>query len=625
MVGGGFTNKSFLHRFILQNNFNSEYTTAKLPITHNRLDIGKWYVPDDRLIEFYELYALDFKYDIPVRHAISENAYKSGFRLFADIDWYSNEKIYNPRILKVTRIFQKVIKKFYINGNINTECFILCGGRSQTSSEDLIKSRAPQYTIELALLGVPKQTMNELHKVGIHLIFPHIIVNSDQVIQLHSSILHKLYEDPQIKTWALNWEETYDVKPYTCESPHLRLPGSYKVEKCKNCSKKTTLNMDPKCGYCNGAGILYGNKTYELMFIMKDYDEKDEEEFIKNIQEVTDDDKFPLNKLKNIYNCYDEGLIDDYNRKNNDKTMINIYENITLTINNNASKTRKSFRDLILMTRIRFPKDYPLSPGYLKPKGAPPPMISLKKKIKGFKILLNSKEAGHILSMIKIFVINELNTESKKEESTKSKNICEFFDNNVSKNNIKKRKAEIKKELPNMNFVYMYKHCYLESLTRSKKVYTAEINGDNCNYCPYIRGNHKSKKIFFKITEDKIYILCHCECSHHECKEKTIHFKSKASYQKINKTYSEYIFSQTVMDNQEKSKVEIKIFKSNEKEKILLETSIINALPIDKYSDQEVKISTIPIKEEEKQPKINKKYIPDNKSFMEIVKLPSKT
>jgi len=137
-------------------------------------------------------------------------------------------------------------------------------------------------------------------KTGIHPIFPNLIVNENQAIDIRNyyvSYLTSKYGD--MVGLQNSWEEIVDMSVYQANG--LRMVGSHKTEPCKDCKisgakKRKHSNMSSpkkhtKCEYCGGRGRTDSGKVY-MPFV-----------YIRNSQVH----KLWTEKIQNIVNQINDG------------------------------------------------------------------------------------------------------------------------------------------------------------------------------------------------------------------------------------------------------------------------------------------------------------------------------
>lgn len=126
----------------------------------------------------------------------------------------------HEKLLLLIRFIQDGIKQFY---------------------PGLSKKQPYAFTC-LICLTIPKHLKKENDEglgEGVHLIFPYLIVNSNQALDIRQTLLekikkHELFWD---RPEHSNWDKVYDEGVYGPKGGALRMLGSRKAEKCKECSK----------------------------------------------------------------------------------------------------------------------------------------------------------------------------------------------------------------------------------------------------------------------------------------------------------------------------------------------------------------------------------------------------
>lgn len=95
-----------------------------------------------------------------------------------------------------------------------------------------------------------------LTKTGIHLLFPDIFVNQEIAILLRSGIIQYLIREFGIRPCYNTWEDVIDLAIY--KNAGLRMVGSNKAEKCKECSGRED------CFQCNRSGKIDTGRDYKF-------------------------------------------------------------------------------------------------------------------------------------------------------------------------------------------------------------------------------------------------------------------------------------------------------------------------------------------------------------------------
>jgi len=230
-------------------------------ISHNDLNGGKLYIPDNLMNDFYKAYAKDW--DKKIYHSFSENAYKNCFKFFIDVDLQCKSIPEFEQINNLVKLIQDQIKLFYSEIKEETlTCFVL----SRDPNKTLEKGFSRQPNLFESMFGIQKGNQPNW-KCGYHLIFPYLITNVENVVYIHAQIIHELYRRKDIKIEKCDgWEQIIDSKCYVYGFPHLRMLGSINKNVCKSC--KTPGNI--LCKFCNGRNNREDllKKIYHLSMII---------------------------------------------------------------------------------------------------------------------------------------------------------------------------------------------------------------------------------------------------------------------------------------------------------------------------------------------------------------------
>jgi len=186
------------------------------------------------------------------------------FKFFIDMDIFEllESGMDTDIVVEIVKEVQNVMNNYYPIEE-PTVSLLDDGGVSTTqprSSKDL------HCYICLYATGKPKETTHrkeKAYKTGVHCVWPNIVVDIHQALQLRDSILHALIlkfgERPEYNLW----KEVIDHRVYT--QTGLRLCGSGKSELCKKCKKR----KDQNCIDCLGTGYIKNDvHIYLPKFIM---------------------------------------------------------------------------------------------------------------------------------------------------------------------------------------------------------------------------------------------------------------------------------------------------------------------------------------------------------------------
>ena len=218
--------------------------------THYLMSGGSFKVPDENINTFLELYSKEVKSGnknltiAEIRSPIS--------KMYFDIDLFDEPHVDENFIIKLASTIQDSIKEYYSKNDDIFQC-IICTTPVKTVSKNDI----------------------EMKKYGIHIIFPNIIVDIEQIFKFHESSLRHI-ENKMGPLKRFNWTHAIDKAPYT---GGLRMCGSFKSMKCKICkeSRKNSLDEEKKT---NKMIIRYRKKHFprEGKFNYKDINSLEQHE-----------------------------------------------------------------------------------------------------------------------------------------------------------------------------------------------------------------------------------------------------------------------------------------------------------------------------------------------------------
>ena len=307
--------------------------------THNLFNGGQYSIPDEMLETFYQKYSEDVSNDLQnincestttyqVQHSLSENGYKNQFAIFADLDLVflrGPTRFDQDSICLIAQIIQKATKKFYqfstypelqdewwqenglmiVTQNISSPLQSLNVDDDNNSEQKHLSNRNDNKTETIFNIGlVPVKNHNpryitiqawdnsNLHqdkceyKGGVHIYFPKLIVNSEQIKFIHQSWIYDLdkylsYNDyfcnnsmlklninpNNFSTSLESWSKIVDFAVYN-STPHLRMVYSHKIKHCTFCkhgkqvatanniSKNNTMSSQFTCTVCKNTGKI---------------------------------------------------------------------------------------------------------------------------------------------------------------------------------------------------------------------------------------------------------------------------------------------------------------------------------------------------------------------------------
>lgn len=212
-------------------------------VTHLCLDGGKLHISADREDWFHVKLGIDHARG--VRNYIVERRTEV-FKFHADID------LFEPKIRDLSDVLWwirddmlEVLREFYpqFRDTNYRELLVLV---STTEPKKGVKKYGRIYD-----------------KVGIHLIFPGLLITKELSMMLRSAFIQYFkakYGDRDIDGGYNEWADVFDKTVYCGNG--LRMLGCAKTEKCKDCKSKKE-EMDG-CDRCNGTGKLDIGRIYRI-------------------------------------------------------------------------------------------------------------------------------------------------------------------------------------------------------------------------------------------------------------------------------------------------------------------------------------------------------------------------
>ena len=456
-----------------------------IPLTHTKMSGGKYFIPDDKYEEFQRIYAQDFEIGIRTM-TLSEIKSEHAFKMFFDVDILDTCQIQNEYILRLCKILQDVIKK-YFGSSEDLTCVI-----STTQTKNVTKKDREGIETEYV-------------KNGIHVNFPYLFVSTQMALQMRYSAILELEIILGKRKIEINpWSDVIDCAPY---SNGLKMCGSVKVSKCQD---------------CNGKGQINQNK--EDLKEIKSYRKK----YFRN-----EDDKYDYSNLFDLSpgECRDEklsSLIREYNEntecnmcEGTKKVLEERYYMPEYVINpdGNVSETetklvKNSTFESVKITSIRCKTSELCTENYIKPDHiAIAPinnrieMSELSKRIQRMppgsfstELLESDLFKDDVLGLISWKGDHFEDTDSIGELQAIIRTMDPNYKNLIIKTVIEVISVSTKKT---------------SSFTNNKKVtkkiinsYNIRVIGDGSNYCMNKQDNHTSCTCYFSVTPKGIKQKC---------------------------------------------------------------------------------------------------------------------
>jgi len=183
-------------------------------------------IPEDKLDEFYRLYAQDVEAGNRT-WTFSEIRSAHAFKLFFDLDIYDKDAPSEESLSCINAVIQRTVRRFFPQVTDPLAfTMIVCGaGTAETTKEE-----------------------TQCFKTGIHLIFPLLVVDQAQALQIRYSAVYELEAEFGRRPLAFNpWADVVD-KLYR-PGCGLRPIGSVKMLVCKECkgTKQVDRSESEKC------------------------------------------------------------------------------------------------------------------------------------------------------------------------------------------------------------------------------------------------------------------------------------------------------------------------------------------------------------------------------------------
>jgi len=193
--------------------------------------------------KFLHAYALDMRNGST--HYIIERK-TPFFKFHADFDIKQHEPLDDKSLMIYMKDFYNCVRKFY------------------------------PATTSLSRFDMVICTSITTGKSGIHVIFPNLIVNQNQAIDIRNYFVSYMISTHGDMVGISNsWEDIVDISVY--EANGLRMVGSNKAVNCDKCngekSKKRGASSSPRrniCMTCGGRGKLDSGKSYKPWFYIRE-------------------------------------------------------------------------------------------------------------------------------------------------------------------------------------------------------------------------------------------------------------------------------------------------------------------------------------------------------------------
>ena len=309
--------RNSLRAWLEQNGFIRYGSSKGCDYTCTFLNGGTALIPDDKYKTFLDLMADEISNGR--QWSVHENATRYS-RLYFDLDIIETEFAPNTELSKSTihnwcYVIQQAALEFFpqagILGNdsekpekkdhVGGQMIVLSappvfatkqiktsGARKQSSlsaktwrdaervalAQRTQQGSAPSQAQVLASLrqeqqetSTPVSGEQATRKTGLHLVFPRIICDLNEMLQVRAHVVERLRQEvPAPK--GQTWDKIVDEQVYT-GSAGLRMPGTLKVETCHVC--KGDMKRRQTCDMCNGRPRSFVNRPYKPLMVLSTF------------------------------------------------------------------------------------------------------------------------------------------------------------------------------------------------------------------------------------------------------------------------------------------------------------------------------------------------------------------
>ena len=446
---------------------------------------GKYFIPEDKYDEFQKMYSHDF--DIGIRTmTLSEIKSDHAFKMFFDIDMLETCELSSEYILRICKILQDIIKKYFRSSEDLT--YVI----STTQTKKVIKKNMEGVEIEYV-------------KNGIHVNFPYLFVNTQMALQMRYSVILELEIKLGKRKIQINpWSDVIDCAPY---SNGLKMCGSVKVVKCQE---------------CNGKGQI--NQNIEELIEIKKYRKK---HFKK------EEDKYDYSNLLDLSpsECRDEKL-SSLIRNYNENTECNICEGTKRVLEeryympeyvintegeiseSQTNLVKNSTLDSVKLTSIRCKSTEICTGNYIKPGNiAIAPVnnrVEMSELSKRIQRLPPGSFSSELLEsdLFKDDVLGLISWKGDHFEDTDSINELQSVIRSIDPNY---RDLTVKSVVEVVSVSTKKTSSFVNNSKVTKNVinsYNIRVIGDGSNYCKNKQDNHTSCTCYFSVTPKGVKQKC---------------------------------------------------------------------------------------------------------------------
>ena len=236
--------RSKTKQLLIKNKFKPALDDMKRDITHVFLDGGKVHIGEDSYDEFVKAYSIDTANTLtdpedPKYWNYICEVHTPIFNYYVDIDILNNEMLTYDKIEDIVTKVQYVVYSFVKKTHDAKKARVIVASSESYEKKGKIKT-------------------------GIHLVWPHIHLETCDALFLREAIIQYFNAEVGKRPSDLNpWEDVFDEAVYR-NSGGLRMIGSYKTEKCKECKGKSRRDSCVHCNY----GKIHIQRNYVPLLAM---------------------------------------------------------------------------------------------------------------------------------------------------------------------------------------------------------------------------------------------------------------------------------------------------------------------------------------------------------------------
>ena len=419
----------------------NKFFTRDKTYTHLLLNGGKINIPECENKNFLKYYSQDIENSNP--NFICE-VRTDVFKFYIDLDFLYVNEISDNEIIFYTYNIQRILDYIIDNSSTNkniSKC-VVC-------------------------LSQPS-TKKNLIKMGVHLMFPNLLVNKETALLIRNIIV-EYFKNTFYSNEYIKWDEIIDETVY--KQNGLRMLGSSKIEKCVSCK-----NKKGECLKCYGTKKIDVNRYYTAKYIIK------ENNIYYLIYNKNSKYLNHYNKIENLFN-FKNKLNDyfiDFEKKINNK----YYNELEISFKNFEIKKKiKSFEDIINLVSIRTYTNF----------------------------IYDLKEYEFPCWIREIICNNNETPEKNQLTPVQNNFLCKIKRNNDFKNLNVKEVISINSDKGNtiINLIKtsypVYKNEIFKEILFMGNYY---IISTNSKYCMNVEREHSGNHIYFIIDNYKLYQKC---------------------------------------------------------------------------------------------------------------------